>query len=400
MGGHDLMRRMNEAAVLNLIKDRPAISRADLARDTGLSPAAVTRITRGLIQRGLVHETGLGSSSGGRPAVLLELQPSAGFVVGAKLMERTVAIAITDLAANVLLHRVDDANIVQRGPAAAAEPIRRALKDAQVAPDRLFGVGIGLSGVIDAEAGVCRYSGLLDWRNMAVREPLEHALEHEVWVDNDVNTLAIYEKWFGAGQDCSNFLVVTIGRGVGLGIVVHGVFYSGSFGGAGEFGHTTVVENGPLCTCGKSGCLEAFVSDGAILRMAAEGEFGIPFESIDTLRRGARTGQPAARQALQRAGHFLGIGIANLVNVLDPELIIITGEGAVAGEWLFGPMRATIDKHRFAGLGERTRYVIEPAGDEVWARGAASLVLRELFRGPVTEAVNSERPRALRVANS
>ena len=394
------MRRMNEAAVLNLIKGRPSISRTELARDSGLSPAAVTRITRGLIQRGLVHETGLSSSNGGRPAVLLELQPSAGFVVGAKLMERTVAIAITDLAANVLLHQVADANVIQRGPAAVAEPIRQALREAGVTPDQLFGIGIGLSGVIDAEAGVCRYSGILNWRNMAVREPLERALNHEVWVDNDVNTLAIYEKWFGAAQDCSNFLVVTIGRGVGLGIVVHGVFYGGSFGGAGEFGHTTVVENGPRCTCGKDGCLEAFVSDSAILRMAAEGEFGIPFENIDTLRHAARHGQPAARTGLERAGHVLGIGIANLVNLLDPELIIITGEGAVAGDWFFRPMRSAIDKHRFAGIGERIRYVIEPAGDEVWARGAASLVLRELFRGPVAEAVSADRPRAVRTASA
>jgi N-acetylglucosamine repressor len=396
--GHDLMRRMNEAAVLDLIKDGAAISRSQLARDSGLSPAAVTRITRGLIQRGLVRETGLSSSSGGRPAVLLELQPSAGFVVGAKLMENSVAVAIADLSASVLLHRVTEADIAASGPQAAAEPIRAALRAAYVPPDRLYGIGIGLSGVIDAHAGICRYSGILGWREVAVRQPLEKALGHDVWVDNDVNALAIYERWFGAGQNCSNLLVITVGRGVGLGIVVNGAFYSGSTGGAGEFGHTTVIENGPRCACGKRGCLEAVVSDGGILRLANEA--GVTASSISDVRQAAGAGDARAIAAYQRAGTVLGIGVANLVNVLDPELIVISGEGAVAGDLLFEPMRMAIDAHRFASLGRDIRYVVEPAGDDAWARGAASLVLRELFRGPVAELVGSDRPRGLRAAGA
>ena len=219
-----------------------------------------------------------------------------------------------------------------------------------------------------------------------------------MWVDNDVNTLAIYEKWFGAGQNCANLLVVTIGRGVGLGLVLLGTFYSGSTGGAGEFGHTTVIEDGALCACGKRGCLEAYVSDDGILRAAVGA--GLHATTIAEVRVAAHAGDGRAVGAFQRAGQLLGVGLANLINVLDPELIVVTGEGAVAGDVLFEPMRQAIHAHRFDGLGEHTRYVIEPADDEIWARGAASLVLRELFRGPVTELINGERGRTLRAANA
>jgi predicted NBD/HSP70 family sugar kinase len=392
------MRRMNESAVLNLIKGRGTISRIELARSSGLSPAAVTRITRGLIDRGLVRETGLDTSNGGRRAVLLQLQPSAGFVVGVKLMEQSVAVAVTDLSAGVLYQHTTQLDVRREGPAAVAEPVRQALRAAYVPPERLYGIGVGLSGVIDAEAGVCRYSGILGWRNVAVRQPLEQALGHPVWVDNDVNTLAIYEKWFGAGQNCANLLVVTIGRGVGLGLVLLGTFYSGSTGGAGEFGHTTVVNDGSPCACGKRGCLEAYVCDDGIMRAATAA--GLHATSIADVRMAANAGDGRAIGAYQHAGHMLGIGIANLINLLDPELIVVTGEGAGAGDVLFDPMHQAIQAHRFDGLGEHTRYVIEPAGDEVWARGAASLVLRELFRGPVTELVNGERGRTLRAANA
>ncbi len=389
--GRDLMRQINEATVLNLIKERREVSRVDLAHSTGLSAATVTKITRGLIERGLVRETGFSDSRGGRRAVLLQLQPTAGYVAGVKLMEHSVAVAVADLAANVIFHRVVAAEVSLDGPTAAVEPIRAALRAAYVPPDRLYGVGVGLSGVIDADVGVCRYSALLGWRDVDVRAPLEAALGQQVWVDNDVNTLAIYERWFGGGQGCSNLLVVTVGRGVGLGIVVQGGFFRGSTGGAGEFGHMTVTPDGPACTCGKHGCLEAWASDSAVVRMAADA--GLAAANVEQVRAAGHAGDPRAVRAFERAGSMLGVGIANLVNVLDPELIVLTGEGAAAGDLLFAPMRRAFEAHRFDGLGARTRFVIEPSGDETWARGAASLVLRELFRGPVPELVMTDRPR-------
>ncbi len=385
-GGGGLMRELNATALLNLIKERGQISRIDLAHTSGLSPAAVTVITRALIRRGLVRETGPGESRGGRRSVLLQLEPSAGYVVGLKLMEQAAALAVTDLAANVVFHEVHRVDVRGQGPTAAVEPVRAALRAARIAPERLYGVGVGLSGVIDAEAGVCRYSALLGWRDVDVRAPLEAALGHRVWVDNDVNTLAIYEQWFGAGRGQSNVLVVTVGRGVGLGIVAQGAFYRGSTGGAGEFGHTTLVPDGPECSCGKQGCLEAYVSDAAIVR-AARGA-GCEVEDVAAVRAAAQRGDPGARQAYDEAGRALGIGLANLVNLFDPGLIVLAGEGAVAGDLLFGPMRAALARYVFDRLGANLRIVIEPSGDESWARGAASLVLRELFRGPLREAAD------------
>ena len=376
-----VMRRINESALLNLIKTAGQVSRVDLARSSGLSPSTVTGITRTLIQRGLVRETGPGESRGGRRSVLLELEPSAGYVVGLKFMEYSVALTITDLAATSVYSCISPAALREAGPMAAVAPIRAALKKAHVPPDRLFGIGIGLSGWIDADAGICRYSALLGWHDVAVREPFQAALDLPVWIDNDVNTLAIYEQWLGSGRGLANVLVVTIGRGVGLGIVTQGAFYRGSRGGAGEFGHTTLMVGGRPCTCGNLGCLEAYVCDAALLAGAAQR--GLHVADTSALLDAAAAGDQRACGVYAEAGQLLGVGLANLVNLFDPELIVLAGEGARAGDLLFEPMRHELGKHTFDRLGATLRMVVEPSGDESWARGAASLVLRELFRGPL-----------------
>jgi predicted NBD/HSP70 family sugar kinase len=202
-----------------------------------------------------------------------------------------------------------------------------------------------------------------------------------------VNTLTLAEKWFGAGQNVDDFLTVTVGRGVGLGIVVNGQFYRGAHGGAGEFGHTVIDPDGPVCDCGKRGCLETFVGDPGLLRMAAEaaqrGEMPGPVESMDNLIALAQEGNPAAQAVFVRAGNVLGREVANLINVFNPQRIIISGEGVRAGDWLFGPMRASVARHVMPGLAEDTEIRIDLWGDDAWARGAASLVLRELFESPM-----------------
>ena len=172
-----------------------------------------------------------------------------------------------------------------------------------------------------------------------------------------------------------------------MGIVVNGQVYRGMRGGAGEFGHTVIEPDGPPCDCGKRGCLEAFVADPALLRLAAQavarGEIAPPIDRVDDLLARAEAGNPAARAIFARAGEILGRGIANLVNLFNPQRIIISGEGVRAGDWLFRPMRSTIAREVMPGLADMTEIRIDTWGDDAWARGAASLVLRELFESPV-----------------
>jgi predicted NBD/HSP70 family sugar kinase len=193
-----------------------------------------------------------------------------------------------------------------------------------------------------------------------------------------------------------NFLTVTVGRGVGLGIVVNGQFYRGQAGGAGELGHTTMDPEGPLCACGKHGCLEAYVGDPGLIRAAHEeferGHLSAQIETIDGLLHLARTGNESAIGIFKKAGNILGIGIANLINLFNPEKIIISGEGTREGDFHFIPMKESIQQNTMPGLYDPKIVEIAPWGDDAWARGAAGLVLRELFESPIHKKTSSRIP--------
>jgi glucokinase-like ROK family protein len=391
----DLMRGINRNLVFNLIQRQGPIARADLARISGLSPATVTGIGNELIEIGLVHEIGPGAASGGRRPGLLCLNRGAGFVVGIKLMEQNISSAVTDLDAQVLFHEMKSLPTSSRDPesvqSATVQVIEHAIHASGIERERILGVGIGLAGLIDGQHGIVRYSPYFGWRDYDFAKPIWQALKLPVRLENDVNTLTIAEQWFGYGHGKDHFVVVTVGRGIGAGLVVNGQFYRGALGGAGEFGHITLQENGPRCDCGKRGCLEALASDPAVIREiksvnSAGNKSNLPADSelvMDDIIAAANQGDRLAQQALANSGHWLGIGLANLVNLLNPELVIIGGEGVRAGEWRLEAMRKTLAEHVFNGLADSLEIIVEPSGDEAWARGAACVVLQGLFESPV-----------------
>lgn len=394
-GNRDLIKEINRNLVLNLIKSQGPISRTDIARLSGLSLATVSGITGDFIESSLVHEMGAGESTGGRKPVLLRLNYQAGFVVGVKLMEQAITSALTDLDAKVLYHGVtplttaatDLASVLQ----AVIQAVEKTIAESQVDRQRVLGIGIGMAGLVDGEAGICRYSPFFGWRDVKIAEPIAAHFGVPVYLENDVNTLTIAEQWFGYGHEADHFVVVTIGRGIGAGIVVNRQFYRGALGGAGELGHITLTADGPPCDCGKRGCLEALASDPAVVRQAkaaiALGErtllAGIEPLTLEAVMEAAEAGDALARQLLADSGRWLGIGVAMLVNILNPQLVIVGGEGVGAGEWRLGPMREAIQAHVFNGLADELQIIIEPSGDETWARGAACVVLGELFKSPV-----------------
>jgi predicted NBD/HSP70 family sugar kinase len=402
----DLMRAINRSIVLSQIKTSGPIARADLARRTQLSPATITGITAELIQEGLVFEKEIGDSSGGRRPIRLAVNPRGGFVVGAKVMEDHVVGALTDLEATLMAKL--SLPLGEKTPGAVALllgrlvsellaqlPTLEAQPDASISP-RLMGLGVGLAGILDASQGIVRQSPFFGWKNVALRQMIHEQVRLPVYLDNDVNTLAYTEKWFGAGQGINDFLVVTVGRGVGMGIVVNGQVYYGTRGGAGEFGHIVVHPGGLPCTCGKLGCLEAYTSEPA-MHLQAEaafqrGELARCPQTPDELMQMAQSGEPAARAIFAQAGTLLGQSIANLVNIFNPERILVNGEGVRAGRWLFDPMCAAIEEHTMPGLRGDVTILIEQLGDDDWARGAASLVLHELFESPIKRSREPEAP--------
>ena len=389
LGNRELIRAINRSTILNSIKTNGAIPRAEIARLTGLSPATVTGITAELIQDNLVFEKESGDSSGGRRPIMLAINPNGGCVVGIKVMEDHALGALTDLEASLLgkqSYPLSDTS-PEGISRSLSELVADLLKMSENPAPNLMGVGVGLAGIVDAGQGLVRQSPFFGWDDVPLRDMIQNLVNVPVYVDNDVNTLAFAEKWFGAGRGVDNFLVVTVGRGIGLGIVSNGQFNHGARGGAGEIGHTVIQPGGELCACGKRGCLEMYASEPALLRQAAKafelGQLSSLPKTPEELIALAASGEKAAQEIFARAGELLGQSIANLVNIFNPQRVLINGEGVRAGDWLFDPMRVSIDEHAMPSLRQDVSILVEPLGDDAWARGAASLVLHELFESPI-----------------
>ena len=376
------MREINQTLVLDALRGAGPISRTAIAEETRLSLATVSGITAELIDRGLVYERESGLSTGGRRPILLALNHGAGHVVGAKLTETRVIAALTDLGGEIVGHLEGPVGD-DHTPAGVTAALAAVIDDLRAAHParRVLGLGMGMAGVIDRRAGICRYSPFFGWRDVPLRRLLETRLGLPVVLENDVNALAVAERWFGSGIGETDFLVITLGRGVGLGIVINGQLYRGGCGGGGEFGHVTVAADGPACDCGKHGCLEALVADPALRRRLST-ELGREI----TIAEGAalaRGGDAAALAVFTAVGQTLGLAIAGLINVFNPPLLIVGGEGAIALDLLLPPLRQALEAHCFAGFFADVRLMVEPWGDDAWARGAASLMIEELFRPTV-----------------
>lgn len=378
-GNKQLIREINKSLVLNMVRDRGAISRTDIAQSARLSLATVSGITGELIEQGLVYEQEEGTSTGGRRPILLALNPRAGLVIGTKLTETHAVAALTDLNAEIVAQRETVLGQDHSPEAVIAVLAQTVTELRSLHPDRsVFGIGVGMAGGIDRRTGVCRFSPFFGWRDVPVRSMLEKQLGLPVVVENDVNTLTMAEKYFGAGVGIADFLVITLGRGVGMGMVLNGQLYRGGCGGGGEFGHITMVPDGPQCDCGKRGCLEALVSDPAIeRRMGAVLGHEVTMEEASNL---ARHGDTTAQSIFAAAGRTLGMAIADLVNIFNPPLLVVGGEGTRVLDLLLEPLQKALRANCFEGFFEDMRLVVEPWGDDAWARGAAGLMLEELFR--------------------
>lgn len=383
-GDGQLIRDMNRSLVLNLVRDSGAISRADLSRVSGLSPSTVTAITEALLADGYLLEEGptqpaRGRSRAiGRPPILLRVDAAAGQVVGIKVSATNLTAIVTDLAATPLAF-VELPRTPASTPEAVATLFASAVdavcSKAGVGVRSLLGVGVGLPGVVAPSSGRVRMSPLKEWASFDLVEILGDRLQLPVHLDNDVNTLTIAEQLFGAGRGLQHFLVVTIGRGIGMGAVVNGSIYRGATGSAGELGHITVAPDGPACWCGRRGCLEAMAAEPALVHavLAATGRLLQPEEIA-----GAASRDPRIARLLEQAGSHVGRAIANVVTILDSQRVIVSGEGVRLGDIYVGALHEAAEGRLQTKEGP-IELIVESWGDETWARGAATLVLRDLF---------------------
>lgn len=380
------------------------IPRVDVARDLRVSAGTVTTLTSSLIEAGLLEEVAgqprEGDAGRGRPPVALGVRGAAHYVLGAKLSDHSHSAVILDFAGN----RVADASFPHRlGPVSLGDIlddterlIAAVLGKAGLALSDLSAVALGVPGFVDSASGRVLWSPVFLERDVALRDEAAKRLGVPVYIDNDANLVTLAELWFGGGRHLSDFAVVTIEHGIGMGLVLNHRLFRGGQGLGTELGHIKVQMDGALCRCGQRGCLEAYVSDYALVREAStalnwtSGDGQSAQVMLESLFDHAKAGNQAARSIFHRAGRYLAVGLANIINLFDPNLIILSGERMrfdylYAEEVLEEMNRMTLNIDR-----PRPRIEINAWGDLVWAQGAAALALSELTDSVLGAAVASE----------
>lgn len=389
----NFMRAINRYQVLNTIRNRKLISRADISRETGLSRASVTNITAQLIEDELLLEKEEGDSIGGRRPILLELNPDGAYTLGVHLSFQNISVVIINLKADILAQHFVPFDAHDTSPEDMAEKIAQAVHQCmwttELSKKKISGVGLAIHGLVDSLTGLIRYLPNYQWKNVDFKSILQQKLQIPIYIDNSSNNLALTEQWFGAGKDVDNFIVVNLAHGLGTGIVINGQVYMGHTGIAGEFGHTTIDPSGPLCRCGKRGCLEAYVGDYAIIanakELARQGAWQTenPDQlTIDDIIASAQAGEATLVDLYARTGHMLGIGIANLISIFNPARVIISGKGTEAGGLLFDSMNRSLANYISGDMDEPVEIVIPRWKNTDTARGAGVLVLREIYKFP------------------
>jgi len=385
------------ALLLTLLRER-AVSRVQLARLTGLSTTTVTNLVAELLEQRIVSEEGPEpnrASGAGRPPTLLQIVPGARCAVGVHIGVDSLRVGVTDLFGQLQHYQTvshepgaQPAEVLNR----AVTMIEQALGDGPVDRGCLVGVGVGASGLVDVERGVNILAPNLGWREIPVHDILTDRLNLPVFVDNNVRAMALAEALFGVGRGVNTLAFVYARIGIGAGFVVGGQLYRGSRAGAGEIGHMTMIPSGGApCRCGNTGCLETLVSEQEFIRQAqvlaersphtalarqlAEGDGPL----IERIFAAARASDRDAQTMLNERAYYVGTALANIVNLVNPDMIILGGLLAAGQDLMLPMIEETMQRRSFAGMGHDVALRVTSFGRKVGTIGAAALALDRFF---------------------
>jgi predicted NBD/HSP70 family sugar kinase len=328
----------------------------------------------------------------------LGLNPDAALVIGTKISPHQISISVANFVGEVLASQVIEVNVNQEQPERVAdlieERLRAAIAPLNLAMSDMAGLGIGVPGMIDHLTGVVHWSPVFGSESVPFGDLMRQRLGVPVHIDNDANLVTLAEHWFGQARGLRDFIVVTVESGVGMGAVIGDEIYRGHRGYGCEFGHTKIERNGALCRCGQRGCVEAYVAEYAIVR-AAGAFMDVPDMSdpaalhrcMDDLVTKARSGDSRVVQLFETAGEALGYGLANLVNLINPPLIILSGSGVAHYDLYEKAFRKALKDNALSPTQQDTPIKIGSWDEKVWARGAAALVLQALYQAPFARPI-------------
>jgi predicted NBD/HSP70 family sugar kinase len=372
-------RETNRFKVLRALYTHPGSTRTELAEYTGLSRPTVSAVADELVQGGLVEQHEDEQPRTGRPPMLLSLVPGAAFAVGLDMGHAHVQVVVSDLAGKILGHERSPAD-VDHDPLGSFELAHQlvdsALAQAGVTSDRVIGVGMALAAPVDRATGAVFAEGILpNWGGLQPAAEMQARLGLPVQVRNDANLGALGEHVFGAGRGVADMLYVRLSAGIGLGLVLDGHPYGGTGGIAGELGHVRARPDGLICRCGNRGCLETVASSHAVARLLARSREE-PV-TVDGLLALAAAGDRGARRAVAEAGQAVGEALATVVNLFNPELILVGGDLAATGETVLAPLRAAIAQYAIAPAANAVKVTTGALTDKAEVLGAVALILGE-----------------------
>ncbi len=384
-----MVKRANTSLIANTLRTQGPLSKAQLSRITNLTKSTVSSIVNELIAQGIVREAGIGSagSTGGRRPVMLELNEHAFYVVGLDIGTTAIHAIVTNLTGVVLnekrilsLPRDGLHSLIHR----TVQLIQATVQESGVEMQAILGVGVAAAGLVDHQQGLIRFSPNFGWRNVPLGSLLQEVLNVPVWVDNCTRVMARGEMWFGSGKDVSNLLYVNVGYGIGSALVIDGEL----LGRDSEMGHVTVQDDGPLCGCGKHGCVEAISSGSAIEARAREAavqqhstlllelcQGDVTAISGEMVASAAEAGDLVSQKIISEAGEYLGRAIAAVVNAYNPELVIVGGGVSQAGKLFLEPVRRGFQKHVMPDFYAENKIVGSRLGTRGGVLGGAGLVL-------------------------
>ncbi len=377
-GSQSSLHRANLERVVRAVRMAGSLTQAEIARTTRLSAATVSNIVRELKDGGTVEVTP--TSAGGRRARSVALSGDAGIVVGVDFGHAHLRVAVGNLAHRVLAEETEpldvDASAAQ-GMERAEALVGRLIEATGIAPDKVVGIGLGVPGPIDVATGTLGSTAILPgWAGANPRNDLAARLGLPVYVDNDANLGALGELVWGSGRGVADLAYIKVASGVGAGLVISGHIYRGPGGTAGEIGHITLDESGPVCRCGNRGCLETFTAARYVLPLLHSSHG--PDLTMERMVALAREGDPGCRRVVSDVGRHVGSGVANLCNLLNPSRVVLGGDLAEAGDLVLDPIRDSVARYAIPSAARQLSVLPGALGSRAEVLGALALVLSEM----------------------
>lgn len=380
------IRRANRNELLRFVIARSPVSRQELAAATGLSLATVANLVGELLERDVLVEVGFEDSDGGRPRGLVAMKAEGGALIGVDVAETYIRVELFDLALRLLARAEEPLSASENRPEQVvghiAAAVRSALGQAGLDPGMVFGAGVSMPGQVEREGRLSVFAPNWNWHEVPLRELLAEQFDFPVYLDSPLMACTVAELWFGAARGYDDVVVVNLAAGVAAGIAVAGSLYRGASNTAGEWGHTTLILDGRACHCGAMGCVEAYIGAPGIIRTLREIDPHSPIAradqtaAIDALAEALAKGEATAVETVKRTARYLGVAVGNLVNLLNPQVIVLSNwVAARLGDALLAGMREAVAEHALPRPLENTRIVLCPITRNAVTLGAATFAL-------------------------